>query len=130
MQTIKLNEVTNFVSKQDREDSLKNYLNYLTNIVRFPINSLSLSQQNKLSAKIAEIKDKLNKLNPEKMKNSIVFEQVIVDDATSDNEMYYLDLSKEKEEVEVKKNKASVLATTAKQYDEQYLNSLFERVTV
>ena len=61
------------------------------------------------------------------METNVTFEQVIVDDATFDNDLYFLDLSKEKKVLERNDN---VGTDNTNEPTEQYLNSLFEEITV
>ena len=124
MNTLQVLTIGKPVSKQYREETLKNHVNYLGTLVN---KSLSLPQYSLINKKIDEIKDKLTNPNIKIMENNVTFEQVIVDDATFDNDLYFLDLSKEKKVIERNDN---VGTDNTNEPTEQYLNSLFEGIAV
>ena len=124
MNTLQVLTIGKPVTRQHREETLKNHANYLGSLVN---KSLSLQQYQLINKKINEIKDKLTNPNTKIMENKVTFEQVIVDDATFDNDLYFLDLSKEKKVIERNDN---VGADNTNEPNEQYLNSLFDGITV
>lgn len=113
------------VSREYRATALNNHVNYLKQLIKDDINSISLARYSFLTEKISQIEVK-TKPNTKIMENNVTYEQVIVDDATYDNQNYYLDLAAEKKELEEKRNERLREEVNNPLNDEEYINSLFE----
>lgn len=113
------------VSREYRVAALNNHVNYLKELIKDDINSISLARYSFLTDKINQIEVK-TKPNTKIMENNVTYEQVIVDDATYDNQNYYLDLAAEKKELEEKRNERLREEVNNPLNDEEYINSLFE----
>lgn len=113
------------VPKQQRVASLQNHINYLELIAN---KCISLQEYSQVRKQINLLKAKLNP-KTKIMEREVKYEQVVIDDATLDNEMYYLDVVKEKKVLE--KDTIAVYPNNTKDKSiNEYLNSLFEGVTV
>ena len=120
MQTITLQQTTTGLKPMNKENTINILTHHLISLKETLINgiyTLSLAQKSYLEKKISKIENQLLKYNLNKdVMNQSIYQEVIIDDATIDNEM---NLQAVKDELE----------TSEPVIKRDYLNSLFEEVT-